>query len=183
MIKDGPANLKIVELDPINVHDINKMDSSFVVRSRIVPCMREGGFGYTLEEVSPVYMKTYLNDGFDYTGYIGNPDKAARLAYVNSEAVGQVLASRWWNKLAWIEDIRVEGRYRRTGVATKLMDAATEWARKTRMPGIMTETQDVNVPACLFYRQYGFSLGGVDRMVYRGTESSSETALFWYLIF
>ena len=31
--------------------------------------------------------------------------------------------------------------------------------------------------------QYGFTLGGVDRMLYRGTENSSDTALFWYFIF
>jgi streptothricin acetyltransferase len=63
------------------------------------------------------------------------------------------------------------------------MDAAINWAREAKKRGIMLETQDVNVPACLFYQQYGFTLGGVDRMLYRGTDNSSETALFWYLIF
>jgi GNAT superfamily N-acetyltransferase len=172
-----------VELDLINVRDINQVDSTFEVRSRIVPYMKEGGFGFTSEEVPAVYTKTYPNDEFDYTTCIANPGKAARIAYVNSEAVRQVLLSRWWNKLAWIEDIRVESKYRRTGVATKLMDAATEWARETGMPGIMIETQDMNVPTCLFYQQYGFTLGGVDRMLYRGTGNSSEIALFWYFIF
>lgn len=183
MIKGGPANLRIVELDPINVDDINKVDSTFEVRSRIAPHMKKGGFGYTLEQVATAYTKTYPNDEFDYTTYIGNPDKTARLAYINGEAVGQIVLSRWWNKLAWIEDIRVEIKYRRTGIATKLMDAAINWAREAGMPGIMIETQDIDVPACLFYQQYGFTLGGVDRMLYRGTGNSGETALFWYFIF
>jgi hypothetical protein len=63
------------------------------------------------------------------------------------------------------------------------MDAAINWAREAKMCGVMIETQDINVPACLFYQQYGFTLGGVDRLQYRGTENSTETALFWYFIF
>jgi GNAT superfamily N-acetyltransferase len=148
MIKDGHQSLRIVELDLTNIIDINKVDSAFEVRSRIVPHMKKDG-----------------------------------LAYINGEAVGQIVLSRWWNKLAWIEDIRVEIKYRRTGIATKLMDAAINWAREAGMPGIMIETQDIDVPACLFYQQYGFTLGGVDRMLYRGTGNSGETALFWYFIF
>lgn len=183
MIKDGHKNLKIVELDLTDIDDINKVDSTFEVRSRIVPYMKEGGFGFTLEEVPVVCTKAYPNDEFDYTTYIGNPDKTARIAYINSEAVGQVVLSRWWNKLALLEDIRVESKYRRTGIATKLMDAAINWAREAKKRGIMIETQDTNAPACFFYQQYGFTLGGVDRMQYRGTENPSETALFWYFIF
>jgi GNAT superfamily N-acetyltransferase len=183
MIKDGPENLRIAELDLANINDINEVGSTSEVRSRIVPYMKEGGFGFTLEEVPAVYTKTYPNDEFDYTTYIGNPTKTARIAYINSEPVGQVVPARWWNNLALTEDMRVDSKYRRTGIATKLMDAAINWAREAKRRGIMLETQDVNVSACLFYRQYGFTLGGVDRMLYRGTENSSETALFWYFIF
>jgi GNAT superfamily N-acetyltransferase len=183
MIKDDHKSLRIVELDLANINDINKVDSTFEVRSRIAPYMKEGGFGFTLEEVPSVYTKTYPNDEFDYTTYIENPNKTARIAYINSEPVGQVVISRWWNNLALTEDIRVEPKHRRTAIATRLMDAAINWARKANKRGIMLETQDINVPACLFYQQYGFTLGGVDRMFYRGTENSSETALFWYFIF
>jgi ribosomal protein S18 acetylase RimI-like enzyme len=183
MIKDDQTNLKIVELNLTNVTDINRVDSAFEVKSRIAPYMKEGEFGYTLEEVPVIYKKSYRNDEFDYTTYLGNPNKTAYLVYINSEVVGQISLSRWWNKLAWIEDIRVESKYRRAGIGKKLVDAAVRWARENEMSGIMLETQDTNVAACLLYQQYGFTLGGVDRMLYRGTENSSETALFWYFIF
>jgi streptothricin acetyltransferase len=172
-----------VELDLTNISDISKVGSTFEVRSRIAPYMKEGGFGFTLEEVPAVYTKTYPHDEFDYTTQIGNPNKTARMVYINSESVGQVVLSRWWNNLDLTEDIWVDRRYRRTGIATKLMDAAINWAREAKKRGFMPETQDVNVPACLFYQQYGFTLGGVDRMLYRGTKNPSETALFWYFIF
>ena len=51
------------------------------------------------------------------------------------------------------------------------------------MPGIMLETQDVNVKACLFYEKNGFILGGVDKELYGAGKYAHETALFWYLIF
>lgn len=183
MIRDARPDLKIVELNLTSTNDINKVDNAFEVKSRIVPYIKEGEFSYTLEEVPAVYRRSCRNDEFDYTTYIGNPDKIAYLAYINGEAVGQILLSRWWNKLAWIEDIRVDGKYRRTGVGRKLMDAAISRARDIGRPGIMIETQDTNVPACLFYQRYGFTLGGADKLLYRGTEDSSETALFWYFIF
>jgi len=47
----------------------------------------------------------------------------------------------------------------------------------------MLETQDVNVQACLFYQSYGFTLGGVDNLLYRASLYPGETALFWYRVF
>ena len=69
------------------------------------------------------------------------------------------------------------------GVGKNLIDAAVNWASKNGYPGIMLETQDTNVPACLFYQNYGFILGGADKMLYRGVGNLNETALFWYFIF
>ena len=157
-MKNDATNLRIVESSPASINDFNKVGSTFEVKSRLAPYMKEGQFGYTLEAVPGVYRKSYRNDEFDCTTYIGNPDKILYLACIDGEAVGQIALRRWWSRLAWIEEIRVESRYGRMRVGTKLMDAAIEWARKSGMPGIMIETQDTNAPACLLYRQYGFSL-------------------------
>ena len=46
--------------------------------------------------------------------------------------------------------------------------------------GLKLETQNVNVPACLFYRNYGFTLGGYDRYLYNALAEKDEIALFWY---
>ena len=182
-MEDYLERLKIVELDLINIDDINKMNNTFEVKSRIVPYIKEGEFGYTLEEVPRFYTKSYPDDESDYSTYIGNPDKTAYLAYINDKAVGQIILRRWWNRFAYVDDIRVESKYREVGIGKKLMDAAVRWAQGSGMPGIMIETQDTHVPACLCYQEYGFTLGGVDKMLYRGSENSSETALFWYFVF
>jgi hypothetical protein len=51
------------------------------------------------------------------------------------------------------------------------------------MPGIMLETQDVNVSVYRLYGKAGFILGGVDKKLYGATRYAHETALFWYKIF
>ena len=66
------------------------------------------------------------------------------------------------------------------GAAQKLMAAAHVWARSVNAPGLRLETQNVNVSACLFYRHYGFTLGGYDRYLYNALPEKDEVALFWY---
>lgn len=175
--------MKIVEIDRTNIKDINTMDNSFEVISRVIPYVEDGKFIYSIEPVSGPCTKSYLDDEYDLTTYIGNTDKTSFLAYINHDAVGQIILKRCWNKFAWIEDFRIDGKYRRQGVGKNLMDAAVDWARRNGYPGIMLETQDTNVPACLFYHKYGFILGGADKMLYRGVGNLNETALFWYFIF
>lgn len=74
----------------------------------------------------------------------------------------------------------MERTKRRTGAAQKLMAAAHVWARSVNAPGLRLETQNVNVPACLFYRRYGFTTGGYDRYLYNALPEKDEVALFWY---
>ncbi|MCY1188690.1 hypothetical protein D3C81_1499100 [compost metagenome] len=58
------------------------------------------------------------------------------------------------------------------------------WARKKQLPGVMLETQNNNLGACRLYQDYGFELGGIDRLRYRGIDpETAEVALFWYLMF
>jgi len=178
-----PYRLEIVELNQTNLSNINSMDNAFEVKSRIILHIKGDIFDYTIEEVPGFYTKSYLNDELDYSTYIGNPDRTAYLAYINDKAVGQIILRRWWNKFAWVEDIRVESKHRGAGIGTKLMDTAVKWAQTSEMRGIMVETQDTNVPACLFYQKYGFKMGGADKMAYGGSKYSKETALFWYLVF
>jgi ribosomal protein S18 acetylase RimI-like enzyme len=129
-------------------------------------------------------MKHYEPDNLDYSEYIGSPEKTAFLAYVDGQVVGQLLLRRSWNKFAWIEDIRVDVKFRRRGIGEALLARGETWARQNGFPGIMLETQDSNVGACRFYESYGFVLGGFDTYLYRAANRyREEIALFWYLVF
>jgi streptothricin acetyltransferase len=64
------------------------------------------------------------------------------------------------------------------------MERAIEWARSLDLPGLMLETQDINVKACRFYERMGFVLSGFDRHLYKATlPGRDEIALYWYLVF
>jgi ribosomal protein S18 acetylase RimI-like enzyme len=181
-MKDYSKQLKVVEVGQDTVNDINTMDNTFVVRAKVIPDIRESIFNYSFEEIPVPYTRFEPNDKRDYATYIQNPDKTVFLAYTNHKAIGQIILTRWWNKFAYVEDIRVDSRYRRKGIGKELMDAAVSWARNNGYPGIMLETQNTNVPACLFYEKYGFVFGGVDKVLYHNAENSHEMALFWYFI-
>ncbi len=63
------------------------------------------------------------------------------------------------------------------------MQEAIAWARSKQLPGIMLETQNINVAACRFYESCGFKLGGMDRFLYKGiSKDLDEIALYWYLL-
>jgi len=78
----------------------------------------------------------------------------------------------------------VADQFRRRGIGRALLEKAFDWARAGGFPGIMLETQDINVAACRLYESCGMKLGGFDAYLYKGLDPhSDEIALFWYIIF
>lgn len=175
--------IEIREIDQSTVQKVNKVDGSFLVDSRLILSAVDGHIQYTIEPI-PTYTKTYDIELLDYQTFIDNPDKIIYFAYADDEVAGQIILRVNWNKFAYIEDIAVDAHCRRQGVGKMLTARAIEWARSKKLPGIMLETQDINVPACCFYEHCGFVLAGFDRLLYKATlPGSEEIALYWYLIF
>ena len=97
---------------------------------------------------------------------------------------GQIGVVKHWNAYAWIDDFFVDIHFRRHGVGCALMQKAVDWAKARHLPGIMLETQDVNVAACRFYEKFGFTLRGFDAFLYKGLNpNTDEIALYWYMVF
>jgi len=174
----------ISQLDTSNINDLGKCDSEFIIDSKIVPYYQNRRVSYSVVKV-PEYRKHYEPEAPEYySSYIGSPEKTGFLAYVDEQVAGQLLLRNNWNRFAWIEDIRVDVKYRRQGIGKALLSHGEKWARQKGFPGIMLETQDTNVKACRFYESYGFVLGGFDTYLYRAaTLYADEIALFWYLVF
>ena len=176
--------LKIIEITADNIVDVNKTDTTHEINSRIVPYIKDGVFNYTVEEIYPSCMKTYEEDNIAYSTYINNPAKVVFLAYINEKPAGQIVLRKNWNNFAYIEDIRVSSNFLSRGTGIALLEKAEEWAIAGGMPGIMLETQDVNVSACKLYEKAGFILGGVEKNLYSVKKNyEHETALFWYKVF
>ena len=166
-----------------NQVDLNRCDNSFTVEAELCLAAEDGRVSYTVQGVTP-YEKRYGPEMYDAQAYTGKPDHAAWLAYVNGQLAGQILVHENWNRLAIIWDIAVDPPFRRHGVGRRLIEEALAWARSRGLPGVMLETQNINVPACRLYESCGFVLGGFDACLYRGVmPGTREIALFWYLLF
>jgi len=84
--------------------------------------------------------------------------------------------------LAVLWDIRVHPDWWRRGIGSRLFRMAADWARGHDCVQLKIETQNINVPACRFYRSQGCELGGIHRFFYAGIPLvAHEVALFWYL--
>ncbi|GIO66432.1 GNAT family N-acetyltransferase [Paenibacillus sp. JTLBN-2024] len=165
------------------------IDDRFTVDSILLLSLRDNRIEYTVQPV-PSYEKSYEDEPFedmaepDGSMYIDHPDQAVFLAFVENQLAGQIVVKRNWNEYACIEDIKVDRKFRRHGVGTKLVEQAKRWAKASGMPGLMLETQNNNVRACKFYERCGFFIGGFDMQVYKGiNKDTDEVAMYWYYIF
>jgi streptothricin acetyltransferase len=175
--------ISIHEIDKNNLQDVNKCDGTFIVDSKLVLQAENGIISYSVTSVEP-YQKRYIFEEKDYPSYIANPNKTIYFAYMDGQLAGQIDVSKHWNTYAWIGDFFVDVGFRRHGVGHVMMQKAVDWAKVRNLPGIMLETQDVNVQACRFYENFGFRLYGFDTYLYKGwNPSTNEIALYWYLIF
>ncbi len=87
----------------------------------------------------------------------------------------QLLSGRPRTALLW--DLRVAPDARRSGVGRALLRATETLARGKGMQALLVETQNVNVPACTFYRQNGFLLERANVEAYPGL--ADEVQLLW----
>jgi ribosomal protein S18 acetylase RimI-like enzyme len=173
--------INICKMDHQNFQDLNQCDGMFTVASQLVLNIENGKLGYNIVSVSP-YEKRYPIDEINASDYINNPEKVVFFAYADGELAGQIRILKWWNAYAYIDDIVVDIKHRRKGIGRMLLAKAAEWAQAGKFPGLMLETQNNNVAACHLYESCGFELGGFDRFLYKGLNSSTdEVALYWYL--
>ena len=89
-------------------------------------------------------------------------------ATVTSRTPGVVmLEDRNDPRVLW--GIRVDPIYQQCGVGRTLFEAAAGWCRDEGLVQLKIKTQDVNVPAFMFYERMGCDLKGLDADPYRKT--------------
>ncbi len=172
------------KLTAAHADDVEAIDGSFHIKSRLSLSSSQNIVDFTVVPAEP-RVKRYEHDNpDDLASYIGAETKLAIIAYNNQRPAGLLLVSENWNGYAIVDSIKVDISHRKAGIGRMLLDAAMEWARSRNLSGIMLETQDNNVDACLFYQRYGFILRGFDTGIYSAIPAThDETALFWYLLF
>ena len=172
----------IHKTDLLNAPKANMFSRKFDVKSRIVLEIENEELAYSVKDVEP-YERDIPAQDADY-GFGDTPAPVVFFADVGGKLAGRIRMVTWWNQFAYVDDIVVNPEYRGAGVGRALLEHGIQWARENNFPGVMLETQDDNVPACMLYQKYGFVLSGFDRNVYKAiSPNTKETALYWYLIF
>ena len=173
--------ITIRKTDPQESHQTKSFSRKSAVNSRLVLSIENEKLVYTIVPVEP-YERDYAAEDVDY-GF-DSDSTTVFFAEVDGNLAGRIKMMKWWNRFGYVEDLVVNPEYRGMGIGRKLLDQGIQWARDNGFPGVMLETQDNNVPACMLYQSCGFVLGGFDRNVYKAINpDTKETALYWYLIF
>lgn len=76
---------------------------------------------------------------------------------------------------AWMTDCVVERRFRRTGVGSVMLAAASQWARTNRLKRLIMEMQSKNYPAICFAQKHGLAFCGYNDRYY----PNQDVALFF----
>jgi GNAT superfamily N-acetyltransferase len=188
-------SIRIVEIDPTQLAEYDRIPSRFEVRAVLEVDLVEGGLGGMLLREVPVerpYIKDYdaygelpsdwpkkfdvHNWGFFLAMDGDRPVGAAAVAFDTTGVF--MLEDR--GDLAVLWDIRVQPE--RGGAGILLFRHATEWARRRGCTQMKIETQNVNVPACRFYQKMGARLGEIRRFGYAAVPHVAHgVMLCWYL--
>lgn len=166
---------------------------AFDVRAVLdVELVEDGLAGIVLDEIAvdDPWVKNYDEEGdpvgwaarFDVTnwGLLGAYRDGRRIGgAVVAFDTPEVHVLRGRRDLAVLWDLRVAPESRRSGVGGALFESAKLWASKRGCLALEVETQQINVPACRFYRRMGCSLAAVDRFAY--SDLPGETQLIWRL--
>ena len=64
------------------------------------------------------------------------------------------------HNLARLHDLVVTRAWRRTGIGTRLLQVARQWARERHLHRLLAEIQTRNVPAIRFFQRAGLSFSG-----------------------
>lgn len=173
-------DIRIVQATQELVSYVDGLRASFVVKARIKVSMCGDNYDFDVDSVEHPYEKS--ESGCPDCVYLGRDDAAIYLAFLDNQLVGQVCVQQDHNNMARVWGLRVEHGHLHHGIATALMERVRGWALARGLHWLRAETQDVHVTACMFFRDYGFVIGGFDRLYLQATSGSEdEVAIAWYL--
>ncbi len=138
---------------------------------------------WPLEAVKP-FEKDYGLDGQHFCERRQSTGATVLVAWLGEHAVGHIVLRAHWNGFGYVDELAVDRPARRLGVARALLERAEQWSRERDLAGVVLETQNNNLAACRLYEGFGFVVGSIDHLCYRGIDPQTrETGIFWYLIF
>ena len=184
--------MSVVQVGPEALSTYAGISIAFEVRSRLAVEIVDRGLGGIVlreEPVDPPYVKDYDADGTGPAGWKAKwpiSNRCFLMAYCGTVPVGAAalalespgvdITDRYPHP-ACLWDIRVQTAYRSNGIGSMLLSEAERAASERGYRKLHVETQNVNVPACRFYRAHGFRLFSIDLRAY--PDLPHEAMLLW----
>lgn len=176
--------MEIVEAGPEALASYGEVPIRFEVRSRLGPDLVEVPVEPWIKNYDALEPPSSLPGRFDVSCW------RVFLAKEAGRTIGSAVVA-WGSAdfdmleggsdLAVLVDIRVAEEFRGHGVGRKLFESAAAWARAKGCVELRVETQDINVPACRFYKAMGCRLLKAVPGAY--APDNDETMLLWSIPF
>lgn len=160
--------------------DINISNESFKLFGRMIPSYINEKWSYEVELLpdAEITEMCFPDENYDYDSMC--KDHVFIGAYAGDKCVGLAILRHQWHKYMYLYDLKVNAEYRGKGVGTMLLEEAKKVAPEQGYIGVYTQGQDNNLAACLFYINSGFTIGGLDTNVYKGTKQENKKDIIFY---
>ncbi len=170
--------IQIKVIDSEHKKDINIPNRPFSLFGRMIPCRMDGCWSYTVERFAGETEVSFPDENYHYEAMAENSVFIG--AYDGDVCIGLAILQKGFFKYMYLYDLKVDPKYRRKGIATRLVDKACEIALSKHYIGLYTQGQDNNLGACLFYINSGFYIGGLDTNLYKGTKQEGKSDIIFY---
>lgn len=171
--------IKIINAD--HKDDINIPNEPFQLIGKMIPSFLNNRWSYSVNyfEKADITEMCFPDENYDFVDMQKNSVFIG--AYDDGKCIGLAIMQNAWFKYMYLYDLKVSKDYRNKGIATALIQKATEVCKQRGYSGIYTQGQDNNLAACLFYIKSGFHIGGLDTDVYKGTKQEGKSDIIFYL--
>ncbi|MGW5449808.1 GNAT family N-acetyltransferase [Streptomyces asiaticus] len=165
---------------PEDTQAIEALDGSFTTRTVFRVAIAEDGFALQEIPADPPIHKVFPAEDADGDPAPEEDPNSRTFVAVGPDCLAgfAVVSYVPWNRRLVIEDIEVAPAHRGQGIGRALVGHAVEFARERGAGHIWLEVTNVNAPAIHAYQRMGFAFCGLDTMLYDGTPSSGEHALY-----
>ncbi len=172
-------DIKIITAE--NKSDINIPNEPFKLFGKMIPSYLNEQWNYSVNylEENAITEMCFPDENYNFDDMQKNSVFIG--AYGNDKCIGLAIMQDAWFKYMYLYDLKVSTAYRSKGVATALIQKATDVCKERGYSGIYTQGQDNNLAACLFYIKSGFHIGGLDTNVYKGTKQEGKSDIIFYL--
>jgi ribosomal protein S18 acetylase RimI-like enzyme len=174
--------IQIERITESNKNDINIPNEPFTLWGKMIPTYDGNKWAYTTEKFdeNKISEMVFPNENYDFAS-MKNEYYFVGAYNESGKCIGLAVYKRDWYKYLYLEDLKVFKDFRGNNIGKLMLDEGRKIADENGYRGIYTIGQDNNLSACLFYIKSGFTIGGFNTHVYRGTIQEDKSNIYFYI--